>query len=50
MIHYRLAEFLFEYHATSHTTTNASSSELFLKRKLKTRFDHMYVTKHQRTT
>ena len=40
-IHHRLAEFLFEYRATPHGTTNVSPSELFLKRKLRTRFDLM---------
>ena len=40
-IHHRLAKFLFEYCATPHTTTNVSPSELFQKRKLRTRFDLM---------
>ena len=40
-IHHRLSEFLFEYRATPHATTNVSPSELFLKRKLRTRFDLM---------
>ena len=35
----RLAEFLFSYRSTAHATTNASPSELFLQRKLRTRFD-----------
>ena len=40
-IHHRLSEFLFEYRATPHATTNVSPSELFLKRKIRTRFDLM---------
>ena len=40
-IHHRLTEFLFEYQATPHATTNVSPSELFLKRKLRTHFDLM---------
>jgi hypothetical protein len=40
-IHHRLAEFLFEYRATHHSTTNTSPSELLMKRKLRTRFDLM---------
>ena len=40
-IHHRLVEFLFEYRATPHGTTNVSPSELFLKRNLRTRFDLM---------
>ena len=40
-IHHRLAEFLFEYRATPHATTNVLPSELFLNRKLKTHFDLM---------
>ena len=41
-IHQRLAEFLFEYRATQHSTTGVSPAELFLKRKLRTRFDLMH--------
>ena len=40
-LHHRLAEFLFEYRSTPHATTNAPPSELFLKRRLRTRFDLM---------
>jgi hypothetical protein len=40
-IHHRLTDFLFEYRATPHTTTNISPSELLMKRKLRTRFDLM---------
>ena len=40
-IQHRLAEFLFEYRATPHATTNTSPSELLMKRKLRTRFDLM---------
>ena len=36
---HQLAEFLFTYRFTAHATTNVSPSELFLKRKLRTRFD-----------
>ena len=52
-LHHRLAEFLFEYRATPHATTNVSPSELFLNRKIRTRFDLMMpntkevVTSHQ---
>ena len=35
----RLAECLFSYRSIAHATTNASPSELFLQRKLRTRFD-----------
>ena len=35
----RLSEFLFSYRATPHATTDVSPGELFLKRKLRTRFD-----------
>ena len=38
-IHHCLAQFLFEYCATPHATTNVVPCELFLKRKLRTRFD-----------
>ena len=41
-IYHRLAEFLFEYRATPHSTTGVSPAELFLKRKLRTRFDLMH--------
>ena len=37
-IQHRLAEFLFEYRATPHSTTKVSPSELLQKRKLRTRF------------
>ena len=36
---HQLAEFLFCYRSTAHSTTNVSPSELFLQRKLRTRFD-----------
>ena len=35
----RLTEFLFSYRATPHATTDASPGELFLQRKLRTKFD-----------
>ena len=35
----RLTEFLFFYRATPHATTDASPGELFLQRKLRTKFD-----------
>ena len=35
----RMSEFLFSYRATPHATTSASPAELFLQRKLRTRFD-----------
>ena len=35
----RLSEFLFAYRATPHATTDVSPGELFLQRKLRTRFD-----------
>ena len=38
-LNHRLSEFLFTYRATSHATTRASPGELFLQRKLRTRFD-----------
>ena len=40
-IHHRLAEFLFEYRATPHATTNISPSELLMNRRLRTRFHLM---------
>lgn len=40
-VQHLLVEFLFEYRATSHATTNVSPSQLFLKRQMKTRFDLM---------
>jgi len=40
-IHHRLTEFLFEYRATPHANTNVAPCELFLKRKLRTRFELM---------
>ena len=40
-IHHHLAEFLFEYRATPHATTNVAPCELFLKQKLRTHFDLM---------
>ena len=49
----RLVEFLFEYCSTTHATTNAPPSELFFKRRVRTRFDLMrpstkkYVTSKQ---
>ena len=52
-LHHRLAEFLLEYCATLHATTNVAPCELFLKRKLWTHFDLMlpnlkgYVTSKQ---
>ena len=49
-IHHRLAEFLFEYRATPHGTTNISPSELFLKRKLRTRFDLMILNTREHVT
>ena len=39
LFNHRLAEFLFTYRFTKHATTNVSPSELFLKRKLRTRVD-----------
>ena len=35
----RLSDFLFNYRATPHATTEASPAELFLQRRLRTRFD-----------
>ena len=35
----RLAQFLLSYRSTPHATTNVSPSELFLQRKIRTRFD-----------
>ena len=49
-IHHRLAEFMFEYRATPNGTTNVSPSELFLKRKLRTRFDLMISNTREHVT
>ena len=38
-LNHSLAEFLFDYRSAAHATTNVSPSELFLNRKLHTRFD-----------
>ena len=35
----RLSQFLLGYRSTPHATTNISPGELFLQRKLRTRFD-----------
>ena len=40
-LHHRLAEFLFSYRSTVQATTNVSSSELLLQRKLRTQFDFL---------
>ncbi len=40
-LHHGLAEFLFTYRTMAHATTNASPSELFLGRHLRTRFDFL---------
>ena len=45
-IHHRLVEFLLSYRSTIHATTNASPSELFLGRHLRTRFDLMKPDVH----
>ena len=49
-IHHRLAQFLFGYFATRDATTNVAPSELFLKRKLRTRFDLMMPNTKQHVT
>ena len=38
-LRHRLSEFLFSYRSTPHTTTGTSPGELFLQRKLRTKFD-----------
>ena len=38
-MHHRLAEFLFDYRATPHATTNISPSELFQNKHIETHFD-----------
>ena len=54
-IQHRLAEFLFEYRTTPHTTTNMLPSELMLNRKLRTCFNLLrsdvrsHVTSEQAT-
>ena len=35
----RLSQFLFDYRSISYATTNVSPAELFLRRKIQTRFD-----------
>ena len=42
-IHHRLTEFLFEYRGMPNATTNVLPTELFLNKKLKTRFDLMIL-------
>ena len=38
-LNHRLSEFLFSYRATPHATTDVSPGELFLQRRMRTRFD-----------
>ena len=38
-LHHQLSEFLFSYQSTPHATTGTSPGELFLQRKLRTKFD-----------
>ena len=49
-IWHRLAEFLFEYRATPHSTTGVSPGELFMKCKLRTRFDLMLPDTKEQVT
>ena len=49
-IHHHLSEFLFEYRATPHATTNVAPCELFFKQKLRTRFDLMMPNTKQQVT
>ncbi len=41
-LRHRVASFLFDYPNSLHATTNSSPSELFLQRKVRTRFDLLY--------
>ena len=49
-IHHRLAQILFVHCATPHATKIVAPSELFLKRKLQTRFDLMMPNTKQHVT
>ena len=40
-LHHRLSEFLLDYRTSRHSTTNTTPSELFLHRKVRTRFDFL---------
>lgn len=43
-LHTRLAQFLFSYRTTPHTTTGVSPAELLMGRRLMTRLDRLYCT------